>query len=88
MFYNGTSYHPRLNTDGTKAWYLTWGGLKPDYGRGLAVDATGAIYCVGYTNSSGAGGNDLVVLRFFSNGTKAGQTTWGGSNNDYYFRRQ
>ena len=73
----------KFNTDGTKAWYSTWGGPNPDYGQGVAVGATGAIYCVGYTNSSGAGGSDLVLLKFFSNGTLAGQTTWGGSNNDY-----
>jgi len=69
-------------SDGTKAWQTTWGGLSTEYGYGVAVDATGAVYCIGYTNSFGVGGGDLVLLKFFSNGTKAWQTTWGGPSND------
>jgi len=89
---NAYSYLPQLlfpdlalvkyNANGTKVWNTIWGGTKEDYGYGVAVDATGAIYCVGYTSSFGAGGSDLALIKFNANGTIAWNTTWGGPNGD------
>ncbi len=75
----------KYSTDGTELWNTSWGGDQYEYGYGLAVDENGYIYVVGCTNSYGAGGNDGVILKFSSNGTKIWNVTWGGVNNDLFY---
>lgn len=42
----------KLNAAGTLKYSTCWGGLKSDEARGLAVDAAGTAYVVGWTNST------------------------------------
>ena len=68
--------------NGTKLWNTTWGGVGPEYGYGVAVDANGSIYCVGTTLSFGAGAFDLALVKFAPSGTKLWNRTWGGASDD------
>ena len=58
-------------------WNTTWGGTLTEYGRGVAIDTAGNVYYVGSTNSYGAGVYDLALVKFYPNGTKAWNSTWG-----------
>ncbi|MFX1294641.1 MAG: SBBP repeat-containing protein, partial [Promethearchaeota archaeon] len=48
----------------------------------VAVDTSGNIYCTGETWSYGAGNYDFALVKFYPDGTKAWNTTWGGSSQD------
>jgi len=63
----------------------TWGGTGYDAARGVAVASSGSVYVAGYTDSFGAGGRDVVLLRYSSIGVLQWQRTWGGTSNDYGF---
>ena len=67
---------------GSRAWNKTWGGTNNDYGYGVAVDTAGSIICIGSTMSFGAGSSDLALVKFYPNGTRMWNTTWGGSASD------
>jgi hypothetical protein len=71
-------YYP----NGTRAWNMTWGGSKYDEGDSIVLDTQGNLYCVGVTESFGAGTYDFAVVKFYPNGTRAWNTTWGGSDVD------
>jgi uncharacterized delta-60 repeat protein len=61
-------------------WYKTWGGVNWDFGYAMARDAAGNIYVTGYTQSYGAGNQDVALVKFAPNGTKLWNTTWGGAS--------
>jgi RHS repeat-associated protein len=70
-----------------------WGGNAYDEGRGIAVDATGAAYITGTTESNGlattgtvdtsfGGSSDAFVVKFTSSGSRAYATYLGGTSDD------
>jgi uncharacterized delta-60 repeat protein len=73
----------KYNGNGTLLWQRTWGGVGNDVGTGVAVNSSGDVYVTGYTNSSGAGGFDAILLKFNSAGSLVWQRSWGGRGNDY-----
>ncbi|MDD1776868.1 MAG: PQQ-like beta-propeller repeat protein [Candidatus Helarchaeota archaeon] len=65
-------------------WNAMWDGGSTDFGYGVVRSSDGFVYCVGYTENTsyGAGLEDLVLIKFDSNGTKIWNVTWGGDSND------
>ncbi len=63
-----------------KRWNITGGGTSIDNGYGVAVDASGAVYCVGDTDSFGG---ECALLKVAPNGTRLWNTTWGITYSHY-----
>ena len=65
----------KYTSDGTKIWTRALGTPFWDHARGVAVDSSGGIFVVGYTsgaldNNVNAGGTDLFIAKFDSDGSK------------------
>jgi hypothetical protein len=71
----------KWDKQGNKLWNRTWGGASDDSGQSISVEG-GAVYVCGSTGSFGAGGNDVALVKWYTNGTLAWNKTWGGTGND------
>jgi len=72
----------KLNSVGTIVWQKTYGGTGPDYVSSVQQISDGGYVVAGWTWSSGAGGDDIWVLKLNSVGTIVWQKTYGGTGND------
>ncbi|HTA83010.1 MAG TPA: gliding motility-associated C-terminal domain-containing protein, partial [Bacteroidia bacterium] len=63
-------------------WAKTIGGLKDDCGRSIVQSNDGGYMVAGYTNSYGAGGYDVYVIKLDSAGNVKWTETIGGKNDD------
>lgn len=84
-FNNGTTqiFLLKYTSYGDLQFSKIWGGLRNDYGNAVAVDLFGNVYVVGTTDSIGAGGSDIILLKYDSSGSLLFQRTWGGTQNDF-----
>ncbi len=69
-------------TNGNQIWNTTWGGPDFDVGTGLVFDNKTSIYLVGGTLSFGAGKSDVFISKYYLNGTKIWNYTWGYSTSE------
>jgi hypothetical protein len=76
---------PNLHSQGTLTsnWIHSWGGTGTDADSAIATDSFGNAYVVGSTTSFGAGGQDVLLLKYDASGNLLWTRTWGGSGNDY-----
>ncbi|MFX1498866.1 MAG: SBBP repeat-containing protein [Promethearchaeota archaeon] len=72
----------KYDSAGNLQWDTAWGGLNFDDPRALALDDSGNIYIIGYTDSFGAGDYDIFITKYDSTPTQLWNTTWGGVNSD------
>ncbi len=72
----------KYDGNGMQQWNRTWGGVGSEVCVGVAVDSSNNTYLSGYTNSSGAGFDDMLLVKYDLNGVQQWNCTWGGNNDD------
>ncbi len=73
-----------LKTDnaGNQLWYKIFGGMANDYGHMIEKSSDTAYLITGYTESSGAGGRDLWVMKIDNAGNVIWTSVMGGPQDD------
>jgi len=71
----------KADHQGREVWNRTFGGTGDDGGRSIKRTADGFIIA-GFTESRGAGGKDLWLLKADPNGSEVWNVTFGGSKDD------
>lgn len=71
------------SSSGFLLWQRDWSGRGEEFGYGVTVDRfDGSLYATGQTTTLGAGGSDLLLLRFDRDGAVQDTLLWGGANDD------
>ena len=63
-------------------WNRTWGGGNYDSAQGVVANSSSNIFLAGFTESFGAGGRDIILVKYDGNGVQQWNRTWGGSSGD------
>ncbi len=84
-FGNGNSdvYLAFVDSMGWVRWEKSYGGFNNDIGKSIIQLADSGFVIAGYTNSFGAGGYDMLVVRTDKAGTLIWQKTFGGLDWDF-----
>lgn len=72
----------KRNNGGDFQWQKILGGTGTSDGNAICLDSSGNIYAVGTTAAAGAGGSDVLILKYNSSGTLQWQRTLGGTGTD------
>ena len=72
----------KTNSSGSVAWNKTFGGSSGDFGASVQQTSDGGYIIAGYTESYGAGGPDVWLIKTDSSGSVAWNKTFGGSSGD------
>ena len=85
-FGNGQSdiYIFKIDSVGNKIWSNTFGGLSEDVGYSIVNSDDGGYVIASQTRSYGKGGNDGMIVKFDSLGTKKWNRVYGGKGLDYF----
>ncbi len=75
-------YLLKLNAAGDLLWDTTYGGSRDEQGYGLAEMPDGGYAICGWTNSYGAGAEDVYLLRVTATGDTLWTRTYGGTSGD------
>ena len=75
-------YIIKLDANGTKLWEKTFGESNDDDAWSIQQTKDGGYIVAGYTNSFGAGYEDVYVIKLDENGNKVWEKTYGGSDYD------
>ncbi|MBN2081531.1 hypothetical protein JW859_04905 [bacterium] len=73
----------KLDSFGNLVWAKAWGGASDEEALGITRDADGNLLVAGYTNSYGAGAQDLFVQKWTPEGSLEWTTTWGQQAAEY-----
>jgi hypothetical protein len=75
-------YLIKTDSDGESQWARTYGGAGTDYGQSVQQTFDGGYVIAGYTNSSGAGSYDVLLIKTDSTGIQDWAYTYGGGADD------
>jgi len=83
---NGQSdiYIFKIDSIGNKVWSNTFGGISEDVGYSIVNSDDGGYVIASKTRSYGKGGNDGMIVKFDSLGTKEWNKVYGGKGLDYF----
>lgn len=79
---NDDMYLVKTDAAGNLVWQKTFGGTGRDYGHSLRQTQDDGFLITGYTLSTGAGGDDVWVVKTAPDGTLETQKTFGGTASD------
>jgi hypothetical protein len=83
-----TSPLKRVNSQPSEEWSKTIGGWDWDYSISVEQTDDGGYVIVGYTESFGAGAEDVYLVKTDANGRETWSRTFGGSDEDYGYSVQ
>ncbi len=72
----------RTDVNGDTLWTRTYGGSSDDKGRGVLATNDGGYLIIGTTESFGAGGVDIWIVRTDTNGDTLWTQTYGGMEDE------
>ena len=75
-------YLVKTGANGNKQWEKTFGGAKSDEGHFVQQTTDGGYIIIGSTNSTGAGGMDVYMIKTGAGGSKQWERTFGGAKSD------
>jgi len=67
----GDAYFIKIRSNGSTDWFRVFGGVGDDVGYDVARTTDGGYLIVGYTDSFGAGGKDIYLLKTDADGNVA-----------------
>jgi hypothetical protein len=75
----------KTNENGDTSWTKTFGGVTGEEGNSVQQTIDGGYIIVGYTDSFGAGEDDIWLIKTDENGDTLWTRTYGGSNDEEGF---
>lgn len=72
-----------FDSNGNQLWQRTYGGLYEDFGSGIVAADDGNYVLCGFTDLSGNGYSDMLMIKIDSSGNQLWSNTFGGSLGDF-----